>query len=594
MTVFGRHFFFSSLLLVFPAFLFLLLKRLTAGRISSQMQYRLWYLFLAFLAVPFLPLNFPGLSGLFPASALSRLSSGASSLSDTISAVSSGRSWLRDFSVSVNRSTPDVLWTVLGGLWLSGVLVMLLSALRSFWRLARLRSSALPLENPAIRELYRECLEESGISFPLPVSTTPYLDSPVLTGFFRPCILLPLSLVSRCPAPSLRHILLHELAHYRRRDNRTAPLMILAGALYWFHPVIRLALKNMRQERESACDSLVLDLLAPEEYAAYGHTLLNFAREDAFSSFASGLGGTAKELKKRLLGILSYRPVTRKIRSRSSLVFLLTLILFLGFSPALAFSPPETDSSWEPSLEHVIQTDFSGYFPEAEGTDSSFVLWNLEENTWTVSGWEDASRRVSPDSTYKIFSALTALEAGVLTPESTRISWNQEEQPFPEWNQDQTLSTAMRYSVNWYFQELDSRTGARTLQKAMQTMSYGNQDISGGLSSFWLESSLQISPLEQVRFLGNLCQNRFSLEDSHIQTVKDALLLEESPNGRLYGKTGTGQTDGHFVNGWFTGFVETDTGTWCFASHIRGTDGADGETAAQCALDILAALGLWC
>lgn len=171
---------------------------------------------------------------------------------------------------------------------------MLLSALRSFWRLARLRSSALPLENPAIRELYRECLEESGISFPLPVSTTPYLDSPVLTGFFRPCILLPLSLVSRCPAPSLRHILLHELAHYRRRDNRTAPLTILAGALYWFHPVIRLALKNMRQERESACDSLVLDLLAPEEYAAYGHTLLNFAREDAFSSLLPAWEGRQK------------------------------------------------------------------------------------------------------------------------------------------------------------------------------------------------------------------------------------------------------------------------------------------------------------
>ncbi len=115
-------------------------------------------------------------------------------------------------------------------------------------------------------------------------------------------------------------------------------------------------------------------------------------------------------------------------------------------------------------------------------------------------------QRVSPDSTYKIYSALAALDAGVISPGKSEIAWDQKQYPFSSWNKDQTLDSAMSSSVNWYFQTLDKKLGKTELQKTLRRIRYGNEDISGGITSFWLESSLKISPLEQVILLRDFDQ----------------------------------------------------------------------------------------
>ena len=56
----------------------------------------------------------------------------------------------------------------------------------------------------------------------------------------------------------------------------------------------------------------------------------------------------------------------------------------------------------------------------------------------------------------------------------------------------------MNSSVNWYFQALDAKLGKSNLQSYIEQIGYGNQNINGELSSYWMESSLKISPIEQV------------------------------------------------------------------------------------------------
>lgn len=114
----------------------------------------------------------------------------------------------------------------------------------------------------------------------------------------------------------------------------------------------------------------------------------------------------------------------------------------------------------------------------------------------------------------------------------------------------------MENSVNWYFQSIDSRLGAGRVQDYLHKISYGNQDSSAGLSSYWLEASLKISPLEQTALLIKLYRNDFDFAPANIRAVKDAMLLSQTPDGSLYGKTGTGRVDGKDVNGWFVGYVE--------------------------------------
>lgn len=120
--------------------------------------------------------------------------------------------------------------------------------------------------------------------------------------------------------------------------------------------------------------------------------------------------------------------------------------------------------------------------------------------------------RTSPDSTYKIYDALFALEEGVITPADSSMAWDGTAYPFAAWNKDQDLDTAMRASVNWYFEKIDRQLGSPVIRDYLHRIGYGNETIPAyittGSSPYWLQSSLKISPVEQVQLLAALYDNR--------------------------------------------------------------------------------------
>lgn len=207
-----------------------------------------------------------------------------------------------------------------------------------------------------------------------------------------------------------------------------------------------------------------------------------------------------------------------------------------------------------PDAQTVVSADLSAFF---EGYDGCFVFYDAKREAWTIYNETLASLRVSPDSTYKIYSALCALENGSISPASNSMEWNGHAYPIGQWNQNQTLSSALRYSVNWYFQELDQNVGMDSLSEFYAKIDYGNQDLSGGINSFWLESSLKVSAIEQVELLQKLYANEYQFAPENIEAVKNALKLSSSGAETLYGKTGTGNRDGKNRNGWFIGYVES-------------------------------------
>lgn len=234
--------------------------------------------------------------------------------------------------------------------------------------------------------------------------------------------------------------------------------------------------------------------------------------------------------------------------------------------------------------------DLSDYF---DGVEGSFVLYNSNSDTWDIYNEELGTKRFSPDSTYKIYSALFALENQMITPSSSALKWDGQQYPFPEWNQDQTLASAMYHSVNWYFQELDRQADFDALKDFYQKIDYGNHDLSGGLPEFWMESSLKISALEQVELLKKLYTNEFHFDNANVQAVKDSLTLSVSGQAVLSGKTGTGVVNGKNINGWLIGYVETISNTWFFATNIQGSDHADSTRASEITLSILSDKGIY-
>ena len=112
-----------------------------------------------------------------------------------------------------------------------------------------IKKSALPLQNSAVRKIYYNCLKELNIKKIIPVYSTAFLKSPVITGLFKPCIYLPIHLVSGYNQDDIRYIILHELQHYKHKDALANYLMDTAIIIYWFNPLVWYALKEMKNDK---------------------------------------------------------------------------------------------------------------------------------------------------------------------------------------------------------------------------------------------------------------------------------------------------------------------------------------------------------
>ena len=562
------------------------------------MQYNLSIIFLAVLIVPFLPINSA------PSSISWRhlLTASSSTNGDIQTTFLSGNGYnldkINDFAVSVSTKIPTFIHTLLVFLWSIGIFIMFFLLYRSVKQVKALHSSALPLQNEELNALYIECLNEVNSKHTIPIYSTAFLNFPVLASFLHPRIYLPIHLISdfnagTISATDIRYMLLHELQHYKHKDILIGYLINTVNVFYWFNPLIWYFLKRIRQERELACDSAVLQLLKETEYKSYGNTLINFAETIALSPFplTMGISGNIKQLKGRILNIASFHQPTFKQKIRGYLICIFVSTIIIGCIPILSvYASDQSGYHFDTTEKNITQLNLSSNFGDYTG---SFVLYDQSADKWNIYNMEHASTRVSPNSTYKIYDALLGLESGIITPEHFTFTWNGEPYPFNSWEADQDLTSAIHNSVNWYFQAIDSQAGFEAVRTFLQTINYGNQNTGTNLNLYWTDFSLKISPIEQVELLQDFYQNNFHFDSKNIQAVKKALLLSTTSSGSLYGKTGTGRVNGKDVNGWFIGYIETANNTYYFATNIQSSSGATGSQATEITKSVLFNLGIW-
>lgn len=156
-------------------------------------------------------------------------------------------------------------------LWLVGLVLVAAPILAGLARLGSLRRSGAPVSEGPVSEMALALARELGVLRPVFLlhASDDAARMPMTWGWARPVILLPAG-ASDWPVDRLRAVLLHELAHIRRGDWPCQMLAHLACALYWFHPLVWLAARQMRLESERACDDLVLTAgVAPSDYARH-------------------------------------------------------------------------------------------------------------------------------------------------------------------------------------------------------------------------------------------------------------------------------------------------------------------------------------
>lgn len=569
----------------------LITKKLLRKHISIKYQYYIWFVFLLMLLIPFLSIQSHGFGAIFNwfaslnqdhAAAL-----GFSTAKTGMDNVLNNSNWMQDFSVAVSKSSPELLNRALLIVWLAGITLMAILTWIINHKISRIKKSLRPICNEEINTLFNQCRKKAGTDKNISLCCSHMIITPITFGFFKPCIVLPRSFNTDFSDNDLQYIFLHELQHYKHKDILINYIMCAFQIIYWFHPLVWYAFKQMRTDREIACDSFVLDTLEENHYVEYGSTILNFADRTMHHSnflFSADIGGAKNQIKRRIMNIASFCPETKWMKTKSLLVLVMIASITIASAPILSVRA-EKESIYNISNTKVNYEDLSAYF---EGYEGSFVLYDSSTGQYEIYNKDNSIKRVSPNSTYKIFSALFGLESGVITDMDSSVRWNESLYPYDSWNKDQTLYTAMKNSVNWYFQAIDNKIGMDKLQAYFDKVNYGNLDLSGGLSRYWLESSLKISPIEQVELLKAFYTNTYGFQEKNIRAVKASLLLSRSNGALLSGKTGTGNVNGKNINGWFIGYVESDKNTYFFATNIQNDDDCTGSAASKITLSILA------
>ena len=212
------------------------------------------------------------------------------------------------------------LWAV----WLAagaGLLIRKATMYQSFIRYVK--AGAVPVSDIEILERLSVLTAQEHIGRPVELWLNPLISSPMLTGLFRPCIILPDMDV---PEKNFRYIVLHELTHYKRRDIVYKWLVQLMVCLHWFNPLVHLMSREIEKACEFSCDEAVLAKTGSGNAKGYGETLLDAmasAGKRAGNSGAVTLSENRELLKERLKAIMNYRK-------KSKITAVLTGALTLG------------------------------------------------------------------------------------------------------------------------------------------------------------------------------------------------------------------------------------------------------------------------
>lgn len=234
---------------------------------------------------------------LIPAGQSASAASGTVSVPDTAGTAASAQAAATPFAVRL----PDLL-TLAELLWAVGAAVFLLRLfLGEYLFRRRMRRWARQVKNENLAALYRELCAQSGKRRCPELLVMPSAGSPMLTGLFRPRLLLP---TEDCTLSEVNYILRHELCHWRSHDLWWKALLLLVSAVHWFNPAVWLMGRAAACDLERACDEQVMLDADAVDRRTYGEVLLSTVRKGGYPALSTHFYGGPEVMRRRLMSIL--------------------------------------------------------------------------------------------------------------------------------------------------------------------------------------------------------------------------------------------------------------------------------------------------
>ena len=366
----------------------LLFRFILKNRISSKLQYLMWWLLILRLLMPVTPdigLHFNLQDMLLKQAHQAELPAPAPVLDVAPASVPNTQSSYESVAPAVQPDT-DVApsqhvnpakstdwYSIVFVVWLLGAIGFLgwliFVKLRYYESLQHLMAGG-PRE---VYELYDRCCKELCVK-PLPLWIVNKSMSPGIAFFGEPVLLVPLSL---CGDESrLRFALLHELTHKKRGDHYMTLLLNILRAVYWFDPVVHFAFSELRSDMESACDSDVLAYIGHEQKRGYLTVILDMFSYDTEPILGMSQIRSKRMAKRRMKGAFMKSRTSPAFRA---ITLCIALIMSLCCFTTACQSAPEKDTpgmaaeqTANPSPKPTLIPDPSAQEPEAAAATYAF------------------------------------------------------------------------------------------------------------------------------------------------------------------------------------------------------------------------------
>lgn len=253
----------------------------------------------------------------------------------SVSGTVRNKALLPEVAVEIPAKSRSISWPyLLFGVWLTGCMIMLVRIGRGLYQLHLYRSTAIPFPIAAHRPL-DDLLQRFNVKG-LSVLFHPTIPTPITWTAWNPVILLPAPARYWSQA-ELEVVVLHELAHIRRKDFYFHLISLFTLAIYWFHPLLWWLNKRYLLEREKACDEAVIQTGVNAVH--YAEKLLAIAKRllPARSS-ASVLALQMAQpslIKTRIVAALEVAPFTRGISGKNKWTMILICLLLIPLLAAI-------------------------------------------------------------------------------------------------------------------------------------------------------------------------------------------------------------------------------------------------------------------
>lgn len=186
-------------------------------------------------------------------------------------------------SRSILGTNKDKLSTILSFVWLFGLIFAIVTHMAIYIYFIKDLKKSSVLKYERLEKILKKCKSQLNINKNIQVIVHDKINSPSLVGMFKVKIILPRHLIN-LSEEELTHIFLHELCHYKNKDNYIDNLLGVLQCVHWFNPLIHYYFKKMRNDMEIACDERVLSVLNEDEHNKYGITMLNVLEKINFNS----------------------------------------------------------------------------------------------------------------------------------------------------------------------------------------------------------------------------------------------------------------------------------------------------------------------